>query len=200
MRKRSRRYLLPLVLGLLIVPLSGCFVVADLLKEQALTSLGFNPDSILAAQGRVLVAFTNQTSGEIAQFSAAVSDQILSSGQLATADFQTLLATAIPAGETRTLVVDCPTGVIVPGTAVVVINNVVSTVTYAGSQLTSGSEFVCGDVIELALVESSTTVTDDQGAANHDQHGSNPGSSASRDLGALLRSIWWLDIRPRLRS
>ena len=164
MRVPHRTILLTIGLAALCVPLSGCFVAADLLNESALSSLGIDSSAVSASEGRVLIAFDNNTSGEITSFTAQVSGQILGVGETTAADLQTLYATNIPAGETRTLVVDCPTGTIIPGTATLVRSDEsLATTVYGGSMLTSGSEFVCGDVIEFSLLETTTSETDAQG-------------------------------------
>jgi len=152
--------LLVMLAGLpLLVLIGGCAIGADLVNPSFLSALGLDPATIVPSQGRTLVSFTNGTQYE-ATFSVVVTPDLLASANEAT-----LGDADVAAGETRTLPFDCPAaGVIVPGdlsaelaigtTAVtVVVDGAEVALTYEGSQLQAGRDYVCGDVIEIRLLQ-----------------------------------------------
>jgi hypothetical protein len=132
----------------LLAPLMGCFFATDLLNPQVLSAVGFDPATIIPPQGRVVIAFQNSTEYP-ADFFAVVSDNILDE----TAPRSVISASNVAANETRTLVVDCPVGDVLPTAVLVDVDGAVTQVDYAGAPLSSGSEFVCGDVIQMRVTQ-----------------------------------------------
>jgi hypothetical protein len=139
--------------GLLLVP--GCTFLADAFSPAIFTALGLDPGAIFPPRGTVIVVFANQTSYPAA-FSAfeSVDAQDLSQDSR---NFSVQAA----ANETRNEVLDCPVGLVGPGTldtsfasdlivARVQTPTGVVDVPY-GFTLTGGTDFVCGDVVEFTL-------------------------------------------------
>lgn len=148
MRGNTSR-LFMLVAGLpLLAPLTGCFMATDLLNPGVLSAIGFDPETIIPPQGRVVIAFQNSTQG-VALFAAAVSDDVRD----VTSNVVMASATNVAANETRTMVVDCPVGIVTPALFAVVLNDAITEVAYNGAPLAAGTDFVCGDVIEMRLVQ-----------------------------------------------
>jgi len=134
-----------MVAGLpLLVPLTGCLLAADLVNPTVLSAVGLDPATIIPPQGRVLIAFQNSTQG-VAAFAAVAYDSAL--------DAILVSATDVAANETRTMVVDCPVGAVIPLMAGTVVNDALAEVVYAGAPLVAGTDFVCGDVIEVRLIQ-----------------------------------------------
>jgi len=153
---------------LLLVPASGCFVATDLLNPEFFSALGFDPATIIPPQGRLVIAFRNATSFPADFYAITWNDP---TG--AAADFELVFATGVEGGETRTMVVDCPVGAVLPGAAgqgtaapAAVVYAVAETaasvisLTYEGSALLSGNDFVCGDVIEIRVAQTGEEATD----------------------------------------
>jgi hypothetical protein len=95
----------------------------------------------------VLVTFNNQTQFP-ATFAAAAFPDMLNAE-----DVTTLTATNVDGNTTRTLVVDCPVDVIAPGVIAVLADGTLVELLYEGTPLVSGSDFQCGDVIEMRVVQ-----------------------------------------------
>ncbi len=148
MSSNSLRLLMLVVcLPLLMLP-AGCVFVADLLNPGIVSAVGIDPATIIPPQGRVVIAFQNSTQYP-ADFFAVVSDDILDEN----ADFFVVTGTDVAANDTRTMAVDCPVGDVLPASAFIVVGDTVVEVPYAGVPLRSGAEFVCGDVIEMRVVQ-----------------------------------------------
>jgi len=62
-------------------------------------------------------------------------------------------ATDVAGNDTRTMVVECPVGVVTPLGIVALVEDTAVELTYAGAPLVSSTDFVCGDVIEMRLVQ-----------------------------------------------
>jgi hypothetical protein len=148
MRTNSSRLLMLLVCLPLLTPLAGCFFATDLVNPGVLAAVGLDPATIIPPQGSVVIAFQNSTQFP-ADFSAAILDDILAED----ADFFVVSGTGVGANETRTMVVDCPVGDVQPGSAFVAVDGTILEVPYAGSPLSTGAEFICGDVIQIRLVQ-----------------------------------------------
>jgi hypothetical protein len=131
-------------------------MVADLINPEFLSILGLDPATVIRAQGSTIIAFQNSTTG-VADFGATVAPSVNATTQ----DTQFIYSRDVASNETRTMVVTCPVGTIIPGAplggAVAVANvvgaNIAATVTYEGAPLVEGVDFVCGDVIEIRIVE-----------------------------------------------
>ena len=148
MSGRSLRFCL-LVAGLpVLATLTGCVVAADLVSPAFLSSLGFDPGTVIPSQGRVVIAFRNATTYPAA-FAAVVSDD----ARDATSNALTVSATDVAGNDTRTMVVECPVGVVTPLGIVALVEDTAVELTYAGAPLVSSTDFVCGDVIEMRLVQ-----------------------------------------------
>jgi hypothetical protein len=133
----------------LFAALPGCFVATDVLNPDFVAGIGFDPATIIPAQGRLIIAFRNAT-----QFTVTGAFATVAKDATATVDeLVTVSATDIAANETRTMVVDCPLAVVAPGGATVAEAGTAVAVAYGGSALLSGSDFFCGDVIEIAVVQ-----------------------------------------------
>ena len=154
-------------LGLLICVgalTGGCPVISDAFNPDFLTSFGIPSGS---TSGTVLIAFTNNSQFS-AQFVAQAFDT-LSEDSVTTAGGP--ITATVDAGKNRTFAVDCPVAAIVPGDASGGTTSTISvgvlseaadgTVTtldlvFAGNPLYSGDDFLCGDVIEMRLLQVGT--------------------------------------------
>jgi hypothetical protein len=167
MSGNSLRFVFVLAGLTLLVPMGGCVFVTDLISPDAFAALGFDPATIIPSQGRTLVSFTNGTPYEAA-FSVVVSPDPLPGSTRAMVGALNVLS-----GNTRTLPYDCPdAGYISPGdlnddfslstTAITVIaGDALVELTYTGAGLEAGRDYVCGDVIEMRLLQVGDGVTAD---------------------------------------
>ena len=139
-----------LVGGLFILlPLLGCALVTDMLNPDFLFALGFDPATIIRSQGRIVIAFDNATQFTVSECFVSIADDPNAPDE----DFQTVTARDIPANETRTRVLDCPVRVILPGSATILQDTTETTAEYAGSLMNLGDDYLCGDVIEVQIVQ-----------------------------------------------
>lgn len=159
--------------GLLLLPALGCTFAADLINPDFLRQVGFDPATIVPPAGKVVVAFVNdttQTATMYAYWSEYV-DRI--TGWELTA--------IVPPGEVMSEAVDCPVAMIGPGqvNADFSVNSDAASVgdagqqtavAYAGTALISGVDFVCGDLIEIRLIQTGGDTGQD-GQAGQDQYG-----------------------------
>jgi hypothetical protein len=150
-----------LVLALCIpvlAPLTGCAIATDLVNADLLSGFGLDPATVFPSPGKVIVAFVNDT-----QFSAEFSVVVTPDPLAQTVEYSMGWET-VPAGDRSFAVFDCPAAVVTPGelgddfslsqTAVTVTTDGGDVqVAYAGTPLESGRDFVCGDVIEMQLVQ-----------------------------------------------
>jgi len=154
--------------GLLLLPTLGCVFAADLINPDFLGQVGFDPATIVSPPGRVVVAFANDTD-QSATFYAYVAEEVL--GDQITSGSN--LTAVVAAGTTSSRAVDCPFEFLAPGRLggdlsesadAAVVGDVAGqeTVTYAGTPLVLGVDFVCGDLIEIRLIQ--TSGGDDQAA------------------------------------
>lgn len=155
--------------GLLLASAGGCALVADLFAEGLAADLGLDPATVKPQQGTILVAFVNNTRYTATFYAYKTSDATdLTSGAKN-------FSAEVTAGEVQNEVLDCPIGLVSPGTlgtdfsidaTAATLSDVadgeaaVATVAYEGTPLVSGSTFACGDVIEIRL--SQVTVGDEQ--------------------------------------
>jgi len=152
MRRETQR-LFVLIAGVaLLLPMPGCFVATDLLNPGILSAVGVDPATVIPSQGRLLITYRNMTSG-VAYFTSIVADDLAQ----AETDPTLVFATEVGASEMQTMVVDCPVGIMSPIGAGVITDTAVAELTYGGSPLYSGEDYVCGDVIEVRLVETGGT-------------------------------------------
>lgn len=150
----------PLVCG-------GCVVAGDLVNPDFAAALGLDSSVLRPGSGTVIVAFTNSTS-----FPAEITVAVSSDPGDPTANAQTIAVPLDEPGETRNIVLDCPVGVITPGVphadfstnsvAAVVFSGGGVQVTYTGAALVAGSQFSCGDVIEIELRQTGTGTGEQQ--------------------------------------
>ena len=161
MRSAKERLLLgTLTCGLVLLAGGGCGLVGDLFAPQFAQEFGLDPATIKPQQGTVLVAFDNTTRFPATFFAYESVDaqDLTRSSRNFSAD--------VAAGKVANEVLDCPVGLISPGslgsnfavdrTAVILAGTVGTTATgttllYAGNPVISGSSFSCGDVIEIRL-------------------------------------------------
>lgn len=140
--------------------LSGCVVATDLINPSLLTSLGFDPQTVVPPQGKVVVAFQNSTN-----FNAAFASAYLKTDFGVNAQVNLVTAGDVGPGETRNAVLDCPVAIISPapdidnlgatqdGILAVVANGTeVAEVAYLGQPMLNGRDFECGDVILIQLI------------------------------------------------
>lgn len=149
-RFRTHRWFL-LLAGLPVM--GGCAIPLDLLNTGLASNLGFDAFSISPPEGRVIIAFNNNTN-VVANFFVAYSDSASDPEQ----NVKTVFAQDLGPDEIRNRVVDCQVGIISPGTpgdgaAAAVIDDGQQGVeiAYAGQALVPGRDFNCGDVIEITL-------------------------------------------------
>lgn len=149
-----------MMLTMLALPAGGCSIATDLVSPGFLATLGFDPSSIIPPQGSVVVTFNNQTN-LAADFFVAISD----STRDPTSNAKNLVGADVAANGVRNRVVECPIGVITPGepavdftTGTVAVqltaaDGTVTDVNYDGTPLVAGTHFVCGDVVEISVVQ-----------------------------------------------
>ena len=160
--------------GLLLLPALGCTFAADLINPDFLRQVGFDPATIVPPAGKVVVTFVNDTTQTATMYAYWSENVDRITGWELTA--------IVPPGEIMSEAVDCPVAMIGPGqvNADFSVNSNAATVVgdtggqtqvaYAGTALISGVDFVCGDLIEIRLIETSgDTGQDDQ--AGQDQYG-----------------------------
>ncbi len=154
-----KRRFAAVVCGVLGMSGGGCLLATDLINPNLLSSIGFDPDTVIAPQGRIVVAFTNSTSAAVA-FVIAVSDDPADP----TANARAVSTDFLESGETRSLVLDCPVGVITPGApsadfstdtvaAVAVTDADAVDIVYTGTPVVVGTDMACGDVLEIEAVQ-----------------------------------------------
>lgn len=166
MRTAWERMVCVLAGGVLLLALSACGLVSDALAPGLATQLGLDPASIKPQLGTVMVAFNNTTrypATFFAYLSVDATDLTRSSRNFS-AD--------IAAGKVGNEVLDCPVGLISPGSldsafapggiaasvaGVAGSTAALAEVAYAGNPVISGSSFSCGDVIEIRLTAGGTT-------------------------------------------
>jgi hypothetical protein len=133
-----------------VLPLLGCALFTDMLNPDFLSALGVDPATVISSQGRLVIAFDNATQFTLSECFVSIAD----APDAPTEDFQTVSVRDIPANETRSRVLDCPVQVVLPGSATVQQNGTETTVDYAGAPMLLGYDFLCGDVIEMRVVQS----------------------------------------------
>jgi hypothetical protein len=162
----GRTFRMVVLLGCLVtvLPLLGCALFTDMLNPDFLSALGVDPATVIRPRGVVVIAFKNSTIATT-DFGASVASSLAT---LET-DPQYVYARDVGPNETRTMVVDCPVGVIAPSAPIE--GNVATAVgegtqtsgqtteavtfslVYMGSPLVAGSDFDCGDVVEVRVVQ-----------------------------------------------
>lgn len=162
---------LPTTTAVLLACLTfGCSVVTDALNPDFLAQMGFDPATIVPPKGRVVVVFNNQTSFP-ASFQITVSDERSDP----TSNAQIIQSDVLDSGREQALAFECPIGTLTPGVpagqaqgqqqeqaaAFVQTGQQPAAVAYTGAPLASQSDFFCGDLIELRLIE----IRDEQGNA-----------------------------------
>lgn len=154
--------------GALLLSLSGCVLLGDLVNENLVTSLGIDPAFIDPAQGVVVVAFDNTTRFPATFYAFSSADRLD-----LTRDSRNF-SVAVDANSQGNEVLDCPVGVISPGELddsfmpstdlAATINGTITddegntetvdaTVAYGGVPLELGESFQCGDLIIVRLSE-----------------------------------------------
>ena len=141
--------------------LGGCVVATDVLNPALLTGLGFDPQTVVPPQGKVVVAFQNSTSATASFFSAYLKTDFGASSEVSQ-----ISAVNVGPGETRSAVLDCPVAVISPAPgidnfgaigdgAVIELQTDADLVelAYTGEPLLNGRDFQCGDVILIRATE-----------------------------------------------
>jgi hypothetical protein len=139
----------------------GCMIASDVINPAFLTGLGFDPQTVVPPQGRVVVTFQNATDFN-ASFASAFSR--FPYGDDAVIEF--MIAENVGPDEERNSVLDCPVAVISPApdidqfgevgvgvAAIVATAEGVVEVAYNGSPLLNNSDFVCGDVVVIRLLQ-----------------------------------------------
>lgn len=155
----TKRVLRRAILALLIVPLAGCGVVADMINPRLPIALGLDLAPILPSQGVVIVAFRNST-----RFPATFRAYHLAGSASAPSASSRNFEVEVDGGKVGNEVLDCPVEIIGPGvldssfvvdaTAAVRLEVDATnpiTVPFVGQAVQSGRGFVCGDVIEIRV-------------------------------------------------
>jgi hypothetical protein len=140
-----------------LAPLCGCQIPADIINPEFLTNLGFDAATIRQSAGRVIVAFNNEARNPAVFFIAVSEDPANPLVNVVG------IPAEVAAGETVNRVLDCPVGAVAPGPpqedgegggdAILVQTGAGLAIPYNGSSIVSGRDFVCGDVIEIRLVQ-----------------------------------------------
>ena len=142
--------------GLVLIVAGGCGLLVDFFDPDLAGRLGLDPATVRPEQGTVLVAFNNTTR------SPAVFSAYWSRDARNLTRYSRNFNVDVPAGNVRNEVLECPVGLVSPGTlgpdfgrdnvaAIVQTATGFEDVAYAGPVLVSGDGFVCGDVIEVRL-------------------------------------------------
>ena len=162
MKRLGVRLLATVILaGVLSCSLS-CTIAADALNPSFFSALGIDPGTIFPSAGTIIVSFENRTT------SPATFYAFEAAGPLSSEPEARNFSVVADAGGTRNEVLDCPVSVISLGVldaayasdgigAVVISDGGEVEVTYAGSDLVSGQEFTCGDVVDVILTEQGGT-------------------------------------------
>lgn len=146
-----------------LVVLTGCPIGLDVVNPDFLAQLGV-PSTSTGNAGKLLIAYTNNSQSVATFYSTSVWSQ--SSGESGTRLPSVL---DVAPGENWTIVEDCPVDFVVPGqsdsglavsgASVEILNpdrTVLFTLTFSGAALESGDDYLCGDVIEMELVQIGT--------------------------------------------
>jgi hypothetical protein len=152
--------------GVVLLAVGACGLVSDALAPGLAQQIGLDPASIKPQQGTVIVAFNNTTRYPATFFAYQSADatDLTRSSRNFSAD--------IAAGKVGNEVLDCPVGLIAPGSLDSTFNPAgvaaslagvagstvaLAEVAYFGNSVISGSSFSCGDVIEIRLSAGGTT-------------------------------------------
>jgi len=160
------RVLLGLLAGSLALSLGGCVVIGDLLDPTLAQQLGLTAGG---TQGVIIVAFNNTTSFP-ATFQAFESRDVVDLAR----DSRNF-SLQVAAGEVANEVLECPVGLVSPGSlgadfarvavaAVVTTDAAAVAVNYAGPVL-SAPDISCGDLIEIRLIQTTTTTDEAETSA-----------------------------------
>jgi len=141
--------------GLSLLLVSGCGLVSDIFDPGLASQIGLDPAIIRPQQGTIIVAFNNTTRYPAVFYGAWSLD-----AQDLTQKSRNF-SVEVPAGSVRNEVLECPVGLITPGSfeadfsynnlAALVTAPGAGEVTYSGGPLLNGSSFLCGYVIEVRL-------------------------------------------------
>ena len=159
---RRSRMIAKVVCGLLVLPLMGCAVGADLINPALLTQLGLDIATVIPQTGVTIITFTNSTN-RFATFFAVIADDAddLTGGLLE-------LESDVLPGTSSSEAVDCTfesatfaqadfdnfTAITAEAVVIAAVGEEdVVTVPYLGAALVMGRDFLCGDVIEAELIE-----------------------------------------------
>ncbi|MBU0640000.1 MAG: hypothetical protein KKB50_14120 [Planctomycetes bacterium] len=173
MRRSTLHVLAALAGALLLVPLGGCVVAADLVNPAFFEQLGLDATTIIGQSGFVVVAFSNETDQQ-ARFHLyfAVDATDLRAG------VDEIFSDVFP-GDMSSEPVPCPfellsfgevddnfsantTGAVLTAVTAGQDAQAESTVEYAGAPLIAGVDFVCGDLIDVQLYQTTTGTADNQ--------------------------------------
>ena len=157
MFRKAKRPARPTALaGLVLVAAGGCGLLVDFFDPDLAGRLGLDPATVKPQQGTVIVAFANST-----RYPAAF-NAYWSRDANNLAGYSRNFSVDVPSGNVRNEVLECPVGVVSPGSldstftpsalaVVVQAAGEAEEVQYAGPPLISGDGFFCGDVIEIRL-------------------------------------------------
>ncbi len=154
---------LGLLCGLLVLPAGGCGIITDVFDVGLAAQFGLDPASIRPSQGTVIVAFRNATNVPVTFLAWRSADTVD-----LTRDSRNF-SVEVQAGEVGNEVLDCPVGIISPGslsatyapdTVGATITTTGAAVAYGGTMLVSGQAFSCGDVIEIRVSPGTSTGED----------------------------------------
>lgn len=165
MKRRCYRQPLWAALLLSVMCSAGCVVAADLLNPDLAATLGVT--AVPQRTGSIVVRYSNTSN-----FSAVFASQWSDDPSDLTSNFASVPSGAVAPNDAFNFVIDCPVGVwqprgIVGGissndlnatSATVVVVGADGTVNvldipFAGAALQSGTDFLCGDLIEVRLVQ-----------------------------------------------
>lgn len=129
---------------------TGCFLAADLLNPAAITAFGFDPSTIQAPVGTVIVVFINDTD-QPAIFHAFQQDDPDDDTTASTFEVQ------VDPNSNENEVLRCPTGLVSLGSPVLPGGGNDSAhvgateVTFGGDPVRESRDYLCGDVIEYRV-------------------------------------------------
>ena len=162
MNATKRRVLTSCVLIAGVFAMTGCAFVTDMINPDLLSNWGIDSSNIIRSQGSIILAFRNSTvniTAEMAAFTTAYSTIANEEFTLENPYVDYWFVTDLAAGETRTVVVECPVNVLLPVASVAVTDTESETIEYTGSELRNLADFQCGDVIEYEMFQGTDGVS-----------------------------------------
>lgn len=150
MNRRSSRLIVASIAVFGLASSTGCFIAADLLNPAAIATFGFDPSTIQAPVGSVIVVFVNDTD-QPAVFHAFQQDDPDDDTTASTFEVQ------VDPNSNQNEVLSCPTGLVSLGLPTLAGGGNDSAhvgateVAFTGDPVLESRDYLCGDVIEYRV-------------------------------------------------